>query len=176
MMSFATRLMSRFYVALRAILPIWCDRQSALRSEIQMIAMVQSQLRLRAELLLAGRLGLVVRDYRIPLLVQLGPDRLLIRTQNEALSILAVLRQALLARRVVAMLPKVTAIDLPKNGRFRVWVDWQELAVPVDGTRLSSTIYYCRQTPGGMRTEMVEYTRLSMPELNQQFAALALSA
>lgn len=141
-----------------------------------MFSMVEAQLRSRAELLLAGQLATVVRDYRLPLPLQLGEERLIVRTQGEALAILATLRQAFLARRVVALQPKVTAIDLPRSGRFRVWVDWQELAIPVDGTRLSSAVYYCRTAPGGVQTEMVEYTRQSMPELNPQFAALALSA
>jgi hypothetical protein len=37
-------------------------------------------------------------------------------------------------------------------------------------------VYYCRKTPDGFRIEMIDYLRLSTPELQPQFAALALSA
>ena len=41
---------------------------------------------------------------------------------------------------------------------------------------MSQAVYYCRETELGLRTEMLDYTHLSMPELNQEFQALALSA
>ena len=86
------------------------------------------------------------------------------------------LRAAYLERGVIALQPRVTAVDLPRAGRFRVWVDWHELAIPADESRLSSAIYYCRSTPAGLRTEMINYTSPTMPELSPHFAALALSA
>ena len=70
----------------------------------------------------------------------------------------------------------VAMIDLPRAGRFRVWVDWQEIAFPAEASRISQAVYYCRHTALGLRTEMLNYTFLSMPELNGQFEALALSA
>lgn len=48
--------------------------------------------------------------------------------------------------------------------------------LPVEGTRMSSVVCYCRQTPAGLLTEMLEYRRLSMPELSDRFQALAPSA
>lgn len=48
--------------------------------------------------------------------------------------------------------------------------------MPAAEMRISQAIYYCRVTDLGPRIEMVNYTRLSMPELHQEFEALALSA
>jgi hypothetical protein len=72
--------------------------------------------------------------------------------------------------------PKVVALDLPRGGRFRAWVDWNELTMPVENARLSSVVYYLRETDSGLKTEMVEYTRLSMPELAPQLAAMGMAA
>jgi hypothetical protein len=176
MMSLTTFALSRFNVAGKVILPRWLLIQTVLRTAATMFHQAQAQLSARAELLLTGQLAQLVQHYRYPLPMLLGEQRVIVRTQGEALSILALLRQALMMRRVVALQPNVTAVDIPRGGRFRLWVDWQELAIPVDGTRMSSAIYYCRQIDGGVQTEMVQYTRLSMPELNPKFAALALSA
>lgn len=130
----------------------------------------------RAELLLSGKFDRMIADYVFPLPVFLHSSRLVIQSPDHAVQVFAHLRAALLDRGVVALRPKVSAVDLPRAGRFRVWVDWQEIAFPAEGTRISQAVYYCRATDLGLHTEMVNYTHLSMPELNQQFAALALSA
>ena len=141
-----------------------------------MFHQISTHLRHRADLLMQGRIEELVPAYQCPLMVELGDRRLVVRTAEEGRSMLTLLRSALLARGVVALRPTVVAVDLPRRGRFRAWVDWQELAFPVEATRMSSAVYYCRVTPAGPVTEMLCYTRLSMPELNPQFADLALSA
>lgn len=139
-----------------------------------MFAKVQAQLRTRADLLLTGRLEDLVQQYHYPLPLFLGKSRLIVRNADEGRAMLALLREAFRERGVYAIRPEVRAVDVPTSDRFRFWVDWHEVAA--DATRVSSALYYSRLTPQGMRTEMVTYTRLSMPELNPSFAALALSA
>ena len=135
-----------------------------------------AHLRDRAELLMSGRFDRMVADYLYPLPVFLHTSRLVLQSEDHAVLVFAHLRHALVERGVVVLRPSVSAIDLPRAGRFRVWVDWQEIAFPPEATRISQAVYYCRATDLGLQTEMVSYTDLSMPELNQQFAALALSA
>jgi hypothetical protein len=130
----------------------------------------------RADLLLQGRIDELLTGYDCPLPVDLGDQRLIVRSAAEGWAILSLLRAALLSRGVVALRPTVVAIDLPRGGRFRTWVDWEELSLPGGEMRRSSAVHYCRVTPTGPVTEMLCYTRLSMPELNPQFADLALSA
>jgi hypothetical protein len=139
-----------------------------------MFAKVQAQLRNRADLLLTGRLEELAQQYRYPLPLFLGKSRLIVRNADDGRAMLGVLRQAFRDRGVHAIQPEVVAVDMPTSDRVRFWVDWHEIAP--DATRVSSALYYSRLTPDGMRTEMVSYTRLSMPELNPSFAALALSA
>lgn len=137
---------------------------------------ITSHLRQRAELLLSGQIDRMILDFVYPLPVFLQSSRLLITSPDQARLIFGHLRTALVERGVVMLRPKVSAIDLPRAGRFRVWVDWQEIAFPAEASRMTQAIYYCRTTDLGLQTEMLNYTHLSMPELNQQFQALALSA
>ena len=74
-----------------------------MKGEIQMFSMVEAQLRMRAELLISGQLSRLGREYCLPLVMQLGEDRLIILSLGEAMAIFATLRQALFARRVVAL-------------------------------------------------------------------------
>jgi hypothetical protein len=141
-----------------------------------MFSQVASQLRDRAAWLMAGQFDQIVAAYLFPLPVHIGPSRVIVRSRDEAMAMLRLQQAAFLGRGVKALNPCVTAMDLPRAGRFRVWVDWHEVAHPAQGAQLSSALYYCRQGPTGFRIEMVDYTRLSTPELQPHFAALALSA
>lgn len=133
-------------------------------------------MRSRGDLLLSGNLQALSASYLFPLPIFLAANRLVVRSPDEVCMVFSLLRTALVERGVVALEPKVTAMDLPRAGRFRVWVDWHELTVPVEDARYSSAVYYCKSGPSGPQIEMVNYTRLSMPELKPRFAALALSA
>ncbi|WP_128513938.1 hypothetical protein [Tabrizicola thermarum] len=135
-----------------------------------------AQLRSRGELLLSGQIEELVASYIYPLPIYLQSRCMVLNTPFDAYLVFDFLRTALLERGVVSLRPQVNAVELPRGGRFRVWIDWHELAYPVEETRKSSVIYYCRQTSLGPRAEMVDYTLMSMPELDQQFAALAMSA
>lgn len=137
---------------------------------------ITSHLQRRGELLLSGQIQTLVSDFDFPLPVFLCSSRMVITTPEQAWVVFDHLRKAYVERGVVMLRPKVSAIDLPRAGRFRVWVDWQEIAFPAEASRISQAVYYCRQTALGLRTEMLNYTHLSMPELNGQFEALALSA
>lgn len=133
-------------------------------------------LRTRGELLMSGRIEEMVASYIYPLPIYMQSRCMILHTPLDAYLVFDVLRKALLERGVVTLRPQVNAVELPRGGRFRVWADWHELAFPVEETRKSSVIYYCRETEFGPQVEMINYTLTSMPELNQQFAALALTA
>lgn len=137
---------------------------------------ISRHLRTRGELLLSGQFDRMIANYAFPLPVFLKANQLVIHTPDHAAAVFSQLRAALVARGVVSLRPSVSAIDLPRAGRFRVWVDWQEIALPAEETRISQVIYYLRDTDQGLRTEMLDYTHLSMPELDGQIGAHALSA
>jgi hypothetical protein len=176
LMSLSDISMSLLFVAKGVILPIWMLVQIALKGISVLYSRVSAHLRGRAELLLSGQFDAMIACYHFSLPVFLPTGMMLLRSAEDARAVLGLMRDALRERGVVALRPQINAVDLPRAGRFRVWVDWHELAIPAKGTRISSAIYYCRLANSGLQTEMVNYTRHSMPELNSQIAALALSA
>ena len=141
-----------------------------------MFQQAASQLCLRASWLLAGQYDRIVEQYHFPLPVYLDSSRVIVPGAPEATAMLRLQRAAFLERGVVALKPAVVAMDLPRGGRFRLWVDWSEHTQPDGPVRSSQVVYYCRQVSDSFQIEMVDYTRLSMPELRPHFAALALSA
>lgn len=141
-----------------------------------MHSQIAAQLRNRGDLLVAGRIEELLATYHFPLPIFLPEQRLVLQGPEEARAAFAILHRGLAQGGIVELRPQVKAVELPRAGRFRVWVDWQELALQDVQVSTSSVIYYCRATPLGPLIEMVNYTHLSMPELNEQFQALALSA
>jgi hypothetical protein len=123
-----------------------------------------------------GQFDRLISNYIFPLPIYLQSHCMIVQSPESARVVFSHLRSALVQRGVVSLRPQVNAMDIPRGGRFRVWVDWHELAFPVEETRKSSAIYYCRESELGPQIEMVNYTLLSMPELNQRFATLAMSA
>jgi hypothetical protein len=135
-----------------------------------------AEMRRRADGLLAGNLDELVKDYGFPLPLDLLSTRVIVRSAQEGRAMLALQRKVMLERGVTELRPDVTAVDLPRAGRFRVWVDWHELSPGPDGGRISSAVYFCSVEDGALRIQMIQYLRLSMPEMKPQFAALALTA
>ena len=134
---------------------------------------VIAQMRRRADLFLANRLDDLVKDYAFPLPIDLLSTRVIARSPAEVRAMLALQRNSMAERGVIALEPEVTAVDLPRGGRFRVWVDWHEITPLPEGARLSSAVYYCSMAGADLKIEMVDYIRLSTPELQPQFVALA---
>lgn len=158
------------------ILPENLRTQNAARGVETMYSRVSKHFADRADRLIRGQLDHLVQDHVYPLPMHLAANRIVLRNPDEARAVYGLLRQEMLDRGVTRLSPVVSAIDIPRKGRFRVWVDWhKEGGESVDGQG-SSAIYCCRDTPAGLRIEMIAYINLSMPELNPRFAALALSA
>lgn len=130
----------------------------------------------RADGLLAGDLDDLVKDYTFPVPVDLLATRVIVRSAKESRAMLALQRKVMLERGVTKLEPVVKAVDLPRAGRFRVWVDWHEIAPSPENGRMSSAVYFCSIDGAALRIQMIQYLRLSQPELRPQFAALAMTA
>jgi hypothetical protein len=141
-----------------------------------MFSKIASQLCTRAEWLLAGRFDAILADHRFPLPVDFGASRLVVRTADEGRMLLSHLRATYAGHGVRTLMPTITALDLPRGGRFRIWADWHGTTREGSPVHLASVIYYCRQVPGGLRIEMVDCTRLLIRDLHPELVALALSA
>lgn len=168
--------LSQTYAVPWVILPRWMNIQKVLGTPEVLYSQACAFMANRAEQMLSGQLETLVASYAFPLPVYLRDQPLVVTSPDRACAMLCLQRLSMIQRGVILLRPTVTAMDLPRTGRLRVWVDWLELAVPPEGTRSASAIYYCSTLQNGLRIEMVSYTRLSAPELQPQFAALARSA
>jgi hypothetical protein len=168
--------LSQSYVAVGAILPRWMLHQTALRDIFVALSHLSAHLAQRGEMLFSGQIDALLAAYAFPLPVFLEERLFLVHSHDQASAILETVRSSLTNRGVARVRPNVTAVELPRAGRYRVWVDWHEGAVPPDSSLLMQAIYYCRDTADGCQIEMVNCTRLALPGLNRQIEALALTA
>ena len=59
-------------------------------------------------------------------------------------------------------------MDLPRKGRFRVWVDTDEQNVFGQTIFRAGSVMFCRIASQGIRTEMVQFGQCAMPEIWQK--------
>lgn len=137
---------------------------------------ISAHFRDQADRLLAGDLDRIGQEYSFPLPIHFPNNLAVALNLDDSSAILARRRAELVARGVVALRPSMTAIDLPRAGRFRVWVDWKEMTATGTEIRGSSAIYYCRTAATGLQTEMIQYTYVSPPGQGATQDDLALSA
>jgi hypothetical protein len=149
--------------------------QIALKGISMAVSLIAAHLFRRGDLLLSGLIDTLLSTYSFPLPVFLEERLLLIGSEDQAREILGHLRLSLKERGIGRMEPRVTAVELPRAGRYRVWVDWNEAGTAPGGPGLSQAIYYCRDTEDGLRIEMVNYTRLGGGR-NRHVEVLALTA
>lgn len=150
--------------------------QAALKDISVLYSQVSDYMSRRAEWIIAGQVDRLVEGYSFPVPVDLETHRVIVRSAEEGKAMLALWHATLIKRGVVAIRGRVVSMDLPRRGRFRVWVEYHEYTADQTSDRFTSVVYYCSTTANGLQIEMVTYPKLSNPELNPQFAALAMSA
>lgn len=141
-----------------------------------MFALIKSNLDSRGRSLMAGQYHTISCDFAYPLAAFLESRQVIVRSAGDLLPVLQRLRDELHIRRIVRLSPEISALELPRSGRFRAWVRWHEISADGSQDRVSDVVYYCRTSGDQFRTEMMNYTRLSMPELRDTFARLTVNA
>lgn len=137
---------------------------------------VKTRLRDRAERTMSGRLDLLADEYRYPFPIYMNDNRLIVRNFIEAQQVFALVREELLARSVVKLDPVISAIDIPRSGRFRVWVEWNEIDSLGVRSAGSSAVFFYRDLPEGLQIDMIAVSQTSMADLRKKLAKVTLSA
>ncbi len=122
---------------------------------------VQELIQWRADLLMAGRSDDLAGEYVFPLAMYLGKTPLVVPDRAQLAMVLDQVCANHRARGVRHLTARVVAMDLPRQGRFRVWASYHEQDVSGRAVGQSTGVLYCRLTEQGIRTEMVDYTRLN---------------
>lgn len=125
--------------------------------QLKMFSELQNQLRKRSQLLFEGRVEEYASAFMTPTVFYSADGMLPVCSHAAMVDTAKVLRKSLIERGIVASHPTVSAAELPRKGRFRVWVDWQEISADNSKQPVRSSIIYMRQTPNGPRTEMIDW-------------------
>lgn len=128
-----------------------------------MFQKVQDHLHWRSGMLFKGRYDELASTYLLPHVVYLE-NRILAQPRiADVIRFLAHLHAQSLARKVTACTIRLTAVEVPRAGRFRAWVQIADVIGGDTGETPTEAVYYFHQTAQGFRTEMMDFTRLAIP-------------
>ncbi len=115
-----------------------------------------------------GMLDTIVADYDYPFALQVEEDLTVFATKAEFAAALAAYRGQLATSGVTEVIARMTAVELPRDGRFRIWADWDYVQQGVLHRAARRSIYYChtlphwaRLDPTDSRIEMMQCTAFS---------------
>lgn len=129
-----------------------------------MFAKMQELMDWRVSLLIGERFDDLAGEYLYPLALYQGDSHRVVVDQAGMADSLAKLRVKQKALGITGVTARVTAVDLPRNGRFRVWVSYREHGPLGEELATVDVVQYCCETSRGIRTEMTEYSRCSLAD------------
>lgn len=112
--------------------------------------------------LTAGRYDLMARGYDYPFPAFLNGQQVVLTTPDAACSLFGLFHAAMQAEGLTRLKSVIVAEEIPRRGRFRIWVDLIGDGPEATGVLLARSILYCRGTPAGDRVEMLELANLSL--------------
>jgi hypothetical protein len=96
-----------------------------------------------------------------PLPVQVDGQLIVFQDAAQLAAGLAAYHTANVEQDLRPSIPHIVAIDLPRNGRFRLWVDWVYGNGPQSDQIRTKNLYYCSAIGNRIQIEMVQYLRLA---------------
>ena len=138
------------------VMKVLGQRIQTVCTSVPMFSKVQDQFQWRADLLVAGRHGDLASEFIFPCAFYIGQELRMFRDAAEFAKGMCNFRQHLLARGTCKYLADLISLEVPRNGRFRAWVNFRELASDGAVLKTMATLQYCQQTDHGIRTAMVE--------------------
>lgn len=123
----------------------------------------------RVDLLMADRFEDLARGFVLPFALYRDDQQIVLPNPEELMQVFAQVRQDQRQRGVMRVEARMTAVDLPRQGRFRVWLTYVELDAQGRAVAQSDAILYCRETPDGPKCEMAEYGHCLLPGIWTEF-------
>jgi hypothetical protein len=136
-------------------MPALCTGSAAPRSP-------QGRADWHAACLSAGRYDLLVQQYAFPLTVFLPDQPPVAVSPRAAWGFFQSFHSAMIAAGLPRLTARVTAEDLPRGGRRRLWTDWFGDGPARPAVLVAQTVCYSRTAAGDRRTELLEFTRLDL--------------
>lgn len=113
------------------------------------------------ELFVAGRLREATEFWTFPCPIEEAGELLVMRDADALEAFLRRRRKAAGEAGLLAMTPRIIALEVPRNDRFRVWLRWL-YRYPTHAEEASDTaVYYIHRRPSGELTiEMMDVARI----------------
>jgi hypothetical protein len=108
----------------------------------------------------ANFLGLA-EVYVFPLPVQVNGQLVVLQTSGAMVEALAHYHRQNTAQGLAPSNPQIVALDLPRNGRFRLWVDWTYGANAGPNAARTQNLYYCSAIGARIQIEMVQFLNVA---------------
>ena len=109
-----------------------------------------------SDLMNTGRFEDLAREYRLPMVIYRGAIQLVVHDVDQLVAYFKECLSARRARGVMDVRIVVTAVDLPRNGRFRVWLQHHERDALGVVVAQVDVIQYLRESNQDLLCEMVE--------------------
>lgn len=122
-----------------------------------MYARLQDLLQWRMSLFLTGRHGDLAQEYLYPFPIYTGGRQQVVRSAADMEATFGRLHKMSKARDIARIETWVVAIELPRGGRFRVWVAHRDFGSAGELLGSGQIVHYCRMTDAGIKTEMSDY-------------------
>ena len=118
-----------------------------------------------------GRLEEMAGHWTFPCPIEVGGQLVVMRGPEVFVTYLAQRRAAAMARGLTAMTPRISAIEMPRNGRFRVWLRWVFRFGDHVEEEDHGMVYFMAAAPDGRLTiEMMDAVQLPTEGLALQSA------
>lgn len=141
-----------------------------------MFKTLERQFQRRAELLLMGRYGELGRHCRFPLHMQLLDRTVVVHSAEEYAQLMGRLHHGLCDRGVQVLLAEVSAVEVPRNDRFRVWISWEAMVSATEDAQTSMAVYQGSLVDGVFYTDRIEFQSEQITDLIALTPQLAKSA
>lgn len=125
-----------------------------------MLAQAQHMLDAQANLMQTADYAAGAAFYDCPLAIHLASDILVYRSRLSVTHGLQTLFTQYREAGVQRIVPNITAIELERDGRFRLWVSWDHIYRDHLLSAASQVTYYCRLGPDHLKVEMCQYRAL----------------
>jgi hypothetical protein len=116
----------------------------------------------RADAISSGRYDLMALEYAYPLTIFIDGKARVADDPDTVQSFYADFHSAMKAEGYDRLTAKVTAEDMPRRGRFRIWTEWVAHGPMRASSSIAATVCYCSTVSGQVTTEMVEFSRLAL--------------
>ncbi len=101
-------------------------------------------------------------DFDFPLAVQVEGMLVVFKDPKEFEYMIGAHRAALFEMGLTDLALRMTAVEIPRDGRFRVWIEWDHILPDGIWPGATTSIFYCRDAgEQGYRIEMVDFTKLT---------------